>query len=299
MKKPVLVIMAAGMASRYGGAKQVAPVDPQGQVLLDFSVYDAYRAGFEEVIFIIRESLQKDFEEDICPRMGRKIKTTLAYQRLTDLPNGYAVPEGRTKPWGTTHAVLSAREAVGDRPFAVLNADDFYGRSTFQAIYDFLSSDAGENSHAMAGYLVENTLSENGSVTRGVCAVEDGKLLRCDERFGLVPENGGARDDGDRFFPAGTFISMNFWGFKPSIFDALAADLEKFLATEVESNPLKSECLLPNTPSGLIASGAASFSVLPTSEVWSGVTYAEDMPGVQARIAQMKAEGIYPESLWD
>lgn len=298
MKKPVLVIMAAGMASRYGGAKQVAPVDEQGHVILDFSVYDAYRAGFEEVVFIIRESLQQDFEQDICPRMNSKIKTTLAYQRLTDLPDGFTVPEGRSKPWGTTQAVLCAREAVGDRPFAVLNADDFYGAATFKTIYDFLVAENGENAHAMAGYLVENTLSDNGTVTRGVCKVENGMLLQCDERFGIYPVEGGAKDDGDRFFPSGTFVSMNFWGFQPSIFDALENDFNVFLRTAVDSNPLKSECLLPNTPSGLIANGEATFAVLPTTEVWSGVTYAEDMPGVKARIADLKASGAYPTELW-
>lgn len=298
MKKPVLVVMAAGMASRYGGAKQVDPVDPQGHVILDYSVYDAHRAGFDEVIFIIRESLQRDFEEDICPRMNKHLKTVIAYQRLTDLPEGFTVPEGRGKPWGTTHAVLAAREAVGDRPFAVLNADDFYGEGAFHTIYDFLTTNDDPKAHAMAGYKVENTLSDNGTVTRGVCEVKDGVLLKCNERFGIYPVEGGAKDDGDRFFPTGTFVSMNFWGFKPGIFDALERDLVTFLKTEAVENPLKSECLLPNTPSGLIAAGEATFSVLPVNEVWSGVTYQEDMPGVKARIAALKAEGKYPEELW-
>lgn len=297
MEKPILVVMAAGMASRYGGAKQVDPVDENGCVILDYSVFDAMRAGFDEVVFIIRESLKRDFEEDICPRMQSKMKTHLAFQRLTDIPQGFSVPEGREKPWGTTHAVLSAKEFL-NRPFAVINADDFYGLGAYKTIYNFLTANSDPNNHAMAGYLVENTLSDNGTVTRGVCTAKDGKLTNCTETYGLYPTGGGAKDKNGDFFPNGTFISMNFWGFKPSIVPALERDLVKFMQTEVPSNPLKSECLLPNTPSGLIASGEASFDVLPVHEVWSGVTYKEDMPGVKARIASLRADGSYPMSLW-
>lgn len=298
MSKPVLVVMAAGMASRYGGTKQSAPIDPEGQVILDYSVYDACRAGFGEAVFVIRESLRRDFEEHICPRMEPHIKTTLVYQSLDGLPEGYSVPEGRTKPWGTGHAVLTTREAVGDRPFAVLNADDFYGAGAFRAIHDFLVSDADPHAHAMAGYRIENTLSENGTVSRGVCETRDGMLLRCTERLGLRPADGGAADGEGRFFPAGSYVSMNFWGFKPSIFPALERDFRRFLDIKAKADPMKAECFLPDTPSGLIASGEASVAVLPTDEVWSGVTYREDMPGLQARIAALKVEGKYPEKLW-
>ena len=298
MKKPVLVVMAAGMASRYGGAKQVAPVDPEGHVLLDFSVYDAHRAGFDEVIFIIRESLQRDFDDDICPNIDPYMTTKLVYQRLTDLPEGFTVPEGRTKPWGTTHAVLCAEEAIDGRPFAVLNADDFYGLGAFEAIYRFLTENDDPKAHALAGYHVENTLSDNGIVTRGVCDVDGSTLVECHERYGIYPVEGGAKDRDGRFFPTGTFVSMNFWGFKPGIFEYLRRDFTRFLGTEAKDDPMKSESLLPNTPSELIESGEAKFTVLPVSETWSGITYKEDMPGVQARIAALKAEGRYPRFLW-
>ncbi len=298
MKKPVLVVMAAGMASRYGGAKQVAPVDPEGHVLLDFSVYDAHRAGFDEVIFIIRDSLQRDFDDDICPNIDPYMTTKLVYQRLTDLPEGFTVPEGRTKPWGTTHAVLCAEETIGGRPFAVLNADDFYGLGAFEAIYRFLTENDDPKAHALAGYHVENTLSDNGTVTRGVCDVNGSTLVECHERYGIYPVEGGAKDRDGRFFPTGTFVSMNFWGFKPGIFEYLRRDFVNFLGTEAVADPMKSESLLPNTPSALIESGEAKFTVLPVSETWSGITYKEDMPGVQARIAALKAEGRYPRFLW-
>lgn len=286
--KPQLVVMAAGMASRYGGNKQTEPIDDSGNVILDYSVFDAARTGFGEVIFIIRPELERDFREDILPKMEGKIATRLAFQ-THDLP--------RKKPLGTTHAVLAAADMISG-PFAVINADDLYGASAYKTMRDFLATNTEPNTHAMAGYLVENTLSLNGTVKRGVCETRGGELINCVETFGLVPGDGGAVDENGNFYPAGTYISMSCWGFMPSMLDELKRDFEAFMRDELPLAPDTAECLLPETPGRLVREGSARVRVLPVTDKWYGVTYKEDMCGVRDAVRSMIADGVYPADLW-
>ncbi len=302
MQKPALIIMAAGLGSRYGGLKQIDPVDPLGRIIIDYSIYDAVLAGFSRVICIIKPELREEFEQVIGRRIAPFIRLEYAYQRLDALPEGFAVPQGRTKPWGTAHAVLCAKDLV-DGPFAVINADDFYGRTAIQAIYNFLASERGANEHAMVGYLIENTLTENGHVARGVCEVDgQGGLLAVTERTHVEPRPGGAAftEDGEHFtfVPAGTMVSMNLWGFQKGMMGEIESRFAGFLAEKLPSDPLKCEYFLPLVPSQLITEDAATVQVLPTQEKWYGVTYREDMPRVREAVARMKLEGLYPEHLW-
>ena len=332
MKKPVLVVMAAGMGSRYGGLKQIDPVSDQGEIILDFSLYDAMMAGFEDVIFVIREEHRDAFDGLIKDRAGKHLNIKYAFQSLTDLPVGYAVPEGREKPWGTCHAVLSARKLI-EGPFAVINADDYYGPGAFLGIYDFLSRDGEENnqtrtavggkgesggsedfgeknkcdgvySFAMVGYKLSNTLTENGYVSRGICEVsEDEHLVRITERtkIGRKEENiVFLAEDGktwEKVSPEAT-ASMNFWGFtKPMIMEIEKA-FPKFLDRIYLENPLKGEYYLPAAVESLIGDGKATVRVLRSNDKWYGVTYKEDKPSVVAALRSMKDRGLYPEKLW-
>ena len=303
MSKPKLVVMAAGMGSRYGGLKQIAPVDDAGHVIIDFSIYDAIRAGFGSVVFIIKPELEKDFRNTIGARVTAHIPVEYAHQTLDRLPEGFTVPEGRVKPWGTGHAVLCARGCI-DGPFAVINADDFYGRTAFSAIHDFLISSGEANEHAMVGYRLCNTLTENGSVSRGVCKVgEDGCLREIVERTRIEARPGGAaftEDDGRTYnpLPADAVTSMNLWGFRPSILPAMERRFALFLENTMPGNPLRSEFYLPSVPDALIHAGEARVRVLSTDERWFGVTYPGDMEAVRAAIAEKKASGEYPEHLW-
>ncbi len=297
-----LVIMAAGLGSRYGGLKQMAPVDPQGHVLIDFSIFDAVRAGFDRVVCIIKPELEKDFHEVIGRRIAPCVDLHYAFQRPDVLPEGFSIPEGRTKPWGTAHAVLCAKDQIST-PFAVINADDFYGRTAFETIHDFLSAGHAADEHAMVGYRVENTLTENGSVARGICAVDEKGYLRgVTERTHIEPREGGAAftEDGEHFtfVPAGTIVSMNLWGFQPAILSEIENRFAPYLRENLPMNPLKCEYFLPLIPNALIHEGKASVKVLSTHEKWYGVTYHDDMPKLQAAIARMKAEGVYPDELW-
>lgn len=305
MNKPVLVIMAAGMGSRYGGLKQIDPVSDQGEIILDFSLYDAMMAGFEEAIFIIKKENEADFRALIDERAGKHMKVKYAFQELSDLPQGYGVPEGRVKPWGTCHAVLSARKLI-DGPFAVINADDYYGPGAFQSIYDYLekASDDELYRYCMVGYEVQNTLTENGHVARGVCSVgTDETLQDIVERTKIMRREEGiafTEDDGTTWTPLseGNVVSMNFWGFTRSFVSEMEARFPAFLDKALAENPLKSEYFLPGVVDQLIKEHKASVKVLKSRDKWYGVTYKEDKPGVVDALQAMKDKGIYPEKLW-
>ena len=300
MNKPTLVIMAAGMGSRFGGCKQITPVDDAGHVIIDFSIYDAVRAGFGRVVCIIKPEMEADFRAAIGDRIAPFVELKYAYQQIDMLPDGYSVPEGRVKPWGTGHAVLCAAGCI-DGPFAVINADDFYGRGAFQAACDFLSAPHAPNEHAMVAYRVENTLTENGSVSRGVCSAENGLLTGVVERTKIVPRPGGAafiEDDSETFLPNGTPVSMNLWAFQHSILDELKNRFTAYLDENLPKNPMKCEYFLPLIPNALIHEGTGSVRVLDTDERWFGVTYHDDLAKVRAAIREMKQKGLYPEKLW-
>lgn len=304
MKKTQLVIMAAGLGSRYGGLKQMDPVDPQGHFIIDYSIFDALRAGFDEIVCIVKPENEVQFKETIGSRIGSRARLRFARQIPTMLPEGFSVPEGRVKPWGTAHAVLCAKDEI-DAPFAVINADDFYGASAFQAIHDFLAADHPGYEYAMVGYRVENTLTENGHVARGVCQTDEtGKYLTgIVERTHIEPREGGAtftEDDGKTFtfLPAGTIVSMNLWGFTPEVLSEIEGRFAGYLRENLPRNPLKCEYFLPLIPNQLIEEGKATVEVLPTHEKWFGVTYHEDMPKVRQAIARMKENGQYPDELW-
>lgn len=305
-KKPVLVIMAAGLGSRYGGLKQLDAMDEGGHRLIDYAVFDAKRAGFETVFFIIREENQSDFHELIGRRMEKYMKVTYVHQELQNLPEGLHVPPERTKPLGTGHAVWCCRNAV-DAPFAVINADDYYGAGAYRQMYGFLTAlpENAAASYAMAGYRLERTLSEHGTVARGICRVNaDGCLAGIDEQTSIQRRDGVIccqADGGERrrILEPDTVVSMNMWGLTPDIFQALDDGLHCFLRTELFENPLKSECYLPKEIGRLIEEGSARVRVLPVDEQWYGVTYKEDKPLVSAALSRMREEGIYPEQLWE
>ncbi|CVI68704.1 hypothetical protein NDGK_01305 [Clostridiales bacterium CHKCI001] len=306
MKKPVLVIMAAGMGSRYGGLKQIDPVDEQGHIIMDFSIYDAVKAGFEKVVFIIKKENEKDFKQCIGDRMSQIVDVAYVYQDLTNLPDGFEVPEGRVKPWGTGHAILSCIDEV-DGPFAVINADDYYGSHAFQMIYDYLTTheDDDKYRYTMVGYVLENTLTDNGHVARGVCVTdENGYLVGINERTHIEKRDGGAaytEDDGATWtvIPQGSTVSMNMWGFSNSILGELKQRFPKFLEENISKNPLKCEYFLPSVVGELLAEEKATVEVLKSLDKWYGVTYKEDKQVVVAAIQKLKDNGLYPEKLWE
>jgi len=299
-QKTTLVVLAAGMGSRYGGLKQVDSIDDRGHVIMDYSIYDAWRAGFDKIVCIIRPEHRDLFHQAVGERIARKVNFAYAYQSLDMLPEGFAIPEGRVKPWGTGHAALCAESEI-EGSFTVINADDFYGREAYEKMHDFLVN--GPDDHCMVGYRVENTLTENGSVSRGVCtADEKGNLISVVERTKIVPRPGGAaylEEETETFLPAGTIVSMNFWGFRPSALPAMRQYFTDFLTEKMPGNPQKAEFYLPDTPNRLVREGKASVRVLDTDSKWHGVTYKEDKPGVMAAIAEMRKNGQYPEYLWE
>ena len=302
MKNPVLVIMAAGMGSRFGGPKQITPVDDKGHIIIDFSLYDAYRAGFRDVAFIIKREMEADFRERIGSRMEKYFNVSYIYQELDRLPEGYTVPEERSKPWGTGHAVACCKGQV-EGPFAVINADDFYGRTAFSAIYDFLAANPAKGSYAMVGYRVRNTVTEHGSVARGVCETENGMLKGITERTHIVKQGTDAafsEDGGETFtfIPGDTMVSMNMWGFANGLLDELWDRFPAFLDKNLPVNPAKCEYFLPFVVNEQLEDGSATVQVLPCEETWYGVTYREDLESVQNAIAKMKEEKIYEEVLW-
>ncbi|MDR1481388.1 MAG: hypothetical protein LBI74_02045 [Synergistaceae bacterium] len=307
MKKPELVILAAGVGSRYGGVKQIDPVGEHGELIIDYSIYDAINAGFEKVVFIITHALEDDFMEVIGDRISKYVKTAYAYQELDCLPAGYALPEGRTKPWGTAQALLSAQSVI-DGPFAVINADDFYGASAYRTVYDWLSlsaeMDGNKTRFAMVGYRIENTVSDHGRVTRGICEADDGGfLVSIAERAHVEKTPDGARypeDSGETWhdIPAGTLVSMNFWGLRKGFFKAAEDDFPVFLDRNLAENPLKCEYLLPSEIGCQLQSGRASVEVLESGDMWHGITYREDRPGVMEAIEDLHRRGVYPKPLW-
>ena len=306
MNKPVLVVMAAGMGSRFGGLKQLEPIDDNGHVILDYSVYDAHRAGFETVIFVIKQEHEELFREKIGDRMSKVMEVKYAFQRSDDLPEGYSVPEGRVKPWGTAQAVLAVRDLV-DGPFAVVNADDYYGPEGYEEIYNYLlhHPDTPEMyEYAMVGYLLKNTVTENGSVARGVCTetasgylhsvVERTKIIKGD-RCPMYTE-----DDGETWHDLceDDIVSMNLWGFQKSYLEEAWAGFPAFLDQALAENPLKGEHFLPTVVSNLLSQHKARVKVLRSNDKWYGVTYKEDKPGVVAALAELREKGVYPAELW-
>ena len=305
MKKPVLVIMAAGMGSRYGGLKQIDPIDEQGHIIMDFSIFDAKRAGFEKVVFIIKKENEADFKEAIGKRMESVMDVEYVFQDLHNIPEGFAVPEERVKPWGTAHAILSAIDVV-DGPFAVINADDYYGRDAFQKIFDFLSTheDDDKYRYTMVGYRLENTLTENGHVARGICTLDEkNHLVKVVERTRIEKKGDRAaftEDDGVTWeeLPMDAVVSMNMWGFSASFLQEIKKGFAAFLEEGLKKNPLKCEYFLPAVVTRLLEENRATVSVLTSKDKWYGVTYKEDKAVVMAAIQGMKDDGVYPEQVW-
>lgn len=304
-KEAILVIMAAGMGSRFGGLKQIEPISDKGEIILDFSLYDAFMAGFKKAIFVIKRENEEDFRKLIDNGAAKYMKVDYAFQQLNDLPDGYSVPEGREKPWGTAHAVMAARH-LADGPIAVINADDYYGPGAFQTIYDFLEGacDGEKYSYCMVGYDIENTLTENGFVSRGVCKTsEQGFLTEITERTKIQWKDGEivyTEDDGKTWknLPKGTTVSMNFWGFTPSMMKEMEAGFPAALDKILAENPLKGEYFLPGVVDRLLREGKAEVKVLKSRDRWYGVTYKEDKESVVSALQSMKDKGEYPDKLW-
>lgn len=300
--KPTLMVLAAGMGSRYGGLKQIDPVGPAGESILDYSVYDAVRAGFERIVFVIRRDIEEAFRTMVGGRFEGRVPVDYVFQELDHLPDGFSVPAGRTKPWGTAHAVWTGAETI-DAPFAVINADDFYGAASYQTLAGFLAhAQDGESAHyGMVGFTLRNTLSEHGHVARGICACdEQGYLQRIMERTKILKRGDAAvyldADNQEHPLTGDELVSMNMWGFTPSFFVHLRDQFVSFL--ETQGDDPKAECYIPSAVDRLIADGAADVRMLHTSAAWFGVTYREDKPSVEAHIRRLVDDGVYPSALW-
>ena len=306
MSGPTLVVMAAGIGRRYGGLKQIDPVGSHGELIIDYSIYDALKAGFDKVAFIITREIEDDFRKTIGERITKYVEVAYAYQNLSALPKGYTAPENRVKPWGTMHALLCAKEIL-DGSFAAINADDYYGPEAYKAIYGFLKDFPepydGKQHYAMVGYQVENTVTEAGGVARAVCEADGGYLTAIVERLKVEKTATGARfteDDGQNWMPLpkGTLVSMNFWGFGPGLLALAERDFAAFLDKNLLVNPLSCEYLLPTYIGQLIQRGEADVKVLKSGDLWHGVTYREDKPKIVAAIAEKHKSGLYPTPLW-
>ena len=300
--EPILVIMAAGMGSRYGGNKQLDGITAEGDIIMDFSLYDAYEAGFRRVCFIIKHDFEDVFKEHIASGAGKKYEVHYAFQELDDLPDGFEVPDGRSKPYGTGQAVLAARDII-DAPFAVINADDYYGKEGFVKIYDFLTNKADASHNCMVGFEIKNTLSENGTVSRGICKAKDGMLVDIVEHLSVGEEPDGTvtdtLDDGTKVvIPADSPVSMNLWGFGYEYMKVLEDGFKEALPAIMASNPLKGEYYIQSPINKQIIEGSATYEVLTSKDKWFGVTYKEDKPGVVAKFAELKDNGSYPRHLW-
>lgn len=306
MKKPVLVIMAAGMGSRYGGLKQIDPVDNEGHIIMDFSIYDAKRAGFEKVVFIIKKAIEKEFKAGIGDRISQYMDVEYVYQELDTLPEGFEVPEGRVKPFGTGHAILSCKDVV-DGPFAVINADDYYGVHAFQEIYNYLTENEDDEKYhyAMVGYILSNTLTENGYVSRGICEMDkDAFLTGITERTHIEQRDTGVQfteDDGQTWedIAADSIVSMNMFGFTASMLKELECRFPEFLEKGLKENPMKCEYFLPSVVSDLIEEDKADVKVLRSEDRWYGITYKEDKEAVVSAVQKLKDTGVYPQHLWE
>lgn len=304
--KPTLFLLAAGMGSRYGGLKQLDGLGPHGETIMDYSIYDAIHAGFGKLVFVIRKDFEQDFREKVVSKYQGHLPVEVVFQSLEDLPSGYTVPEGRTKPWGTNHAVLMGKEAIKE-PFAVINCDDFYGRDSFQVMGKYLSSlaEGSANKYAMVGFRVGNTLSESGSVSRGVCSTDEkGFLTTVVERTKIERKADGEvkylEDDGETWtaIPETTPVSMNFWGFTPDYFTYSQDYFKYFLGLESTKTNLKAEFFIPLMIDKLIKEGTATVEVLDTTSKWFGVTYPEDRPDTVAKIQKLIDDGVYPDRLF-
>ncbi len=306
-KKPVLVVMAAGMGSRYGGLKQIDPVGSHGEAILDYSLFDAHEAGFETAVIIIKKAIEKDFMDTVGARLKNcPMEIRYAFQEIDKIPAGFTVPEERTKPWGTSHAVLCAKNEIDGAPIAVINADDYYGKEAFREIYKYLCSaaDTDTYNYCMVGYRLGNTVTDNGSVARGVCETdENGYLTEINERTKIEKFPGGihfTEDDGATWteVSADTPVSMNFWGFTPSFMQEIENHFPAFLEDALKNNPVKAEFYLPLLVSDLLQEKKATVQVLRTPAKWFGVTYAADKPQVVAALKEMADKGLYPDGLW-
>ena len=302
MQQPSLIIMAAGLGSRFGGLKQIEPVGDRGEIIMDYSLYDAWRAGFRKVVFVVKKENEADLRAIVEPHVAGRMEAVFARQELGDLPEGFAVPAGRVKPWGTAHAVRACRRVINE-PFAVINADDFYGPTAFQVLYDFLTSDSPETENAMVGYRLRNTVTENGSVARGICQERDGYMTSITERTRVEKRGDGAAftEDGEHwtFLGGDTLVSMNFWGFHEGMMDAFDKRFVDFLTNDMPRNPEKAEYFLPSVADAEMREHGVKVRLLPCEETWHGVTYREDLPSVRASLADMKTRGIYPPCLWE
>lgn len=304
MKEPILVVMAAGMGSRYGGPKQIDPVGANGEIIIDYSIFDAMRAGFKRFVFIITHKVEESFKEILGNKLSKKCEVHYVFQDINNIPEGYSVPEGRVKPWGTGHAILSCADVI-DAPFAVINADDYYGQNAFKVMYNFLSSaeDSDKCNYSMVGYILENTLTENGHVARGICTVEDGQLKDIVERTKIAKKDSATKyTEDDKTWialPEGCTVSMNFWGFTPSIIEELQKEFPAFLDDALKTNPLKGEFFLPTVVDNMLKSDRATVRVFRSEDRWYGVTYKEDKQTVVAAIKAMTDKGIYPNNLWE
>ena len=303
MNKPVLVVLAAGMGSRYGGLKQIDALGGNGEAILDYSIYDAYQAGFRTAVILIKEAIREDFMATVGKRLASSpMEIRYAYQELNKLPAGYSVPEGRVKPFGTGHAIICAGEEVGNAPFVVINADDFYGRTAFQKMYEFLSAATDPFGYCMVGYELGKTVTDNGSVARGVCSTDaQGNLATITERTRIEKYPGGIHftEDGEAWtdLPADTTVSMNFMGFMPSFLEEAKELFPKALDEILTKNPLKGEYFLPAIVQQMLTEGRATMKVLTSPDKWYGVTYAADKPVVVAALKKMTEDGVYPEKL--
>ena len=300
MEKPTLVILAAGMGSRYGGLKQIDTVGNNGESIIDFSIYDAKEAGFEKVVLIIRKEHEEAFRKCLTDKVSKHMEVEFAYQDMYDIPEGIKVPEGREKPWGTTHALLACRNIVKG-PFAICNADDFYGKDAYRVIYNYLKNEISDDNYGMVGYLCNNTLTDNGTVTRGVCENTDGYLSKIVEVQKIARKDGKPvyEDNGEwKELDPNTLVSMNFWGFTPKIFEECEVLFKDFIGDAVKENPMKCEHVIPTAIGTLVKENKCKVKMLSSKDEWFGVTYKEDKPSVVAKIQKMKDDGIYPFDLW-
>ena len=302
MKKPVLVILAAGMGSRYGGMKQIDGVGSHGEPIIDFSIYDAHRAGFDKVVLIIKKEHEALFKAALTDKVAKHMEVAFAYQDMNNIPAGITVPEGRVKPWGTTHALLACKGVVNE-PFAIINADDFYGSDAYKVIYNYLTTEIADDRYAMVGYPCNNTLTDNGTVTRGLCRTdENGFLTHIEEIQKIARKDGKAIYDDNgtwKDIAPDALVSMNFWGFTPKIFDECESVFQDFIVKGIQENPMKCEHVIPTAVGQLVNEKKCTVKMLSSKDQWFGVTYKEDKPLVVERIAEMKVKGLYPDVLWD